>query len=395
MGTSLPGVMRGVIFGGASHPWHNLQKNAIKLGSRLSSDMKDKEYEITAYRPQYKTDIMQLLRYMWGGDQKLNLLHFGWKYEQNPFAKGPECYLALDHGQVVGFLGFFVNRWLVGGPRSELAIPVGSDLIVHPEYRDKGLMRALHEAAFKELPERYPVILVFSPNTDSTPRALSLGFTALTEIKRLRKYHFSWLLKRKAQGTSPSPAGNEAPKLGTFGPIEVREKPLPGPMSAFDRGRAGEAHKIALLMDQDFYAWRFESQRRKYLFYYYWENSELKGYLLLRTTGHPPSGVILDFEQTESVVFDKLLRFVMGHVHWSTLTVWDLNLDSEIRRSLRKRKFIPSGWVERVLRRSQADPCVLIRPSKKDFSASDFYVRGLDLRKTENWEFKEICSDIS
>ena len=357
--------------------------------------MKDTEYEITGYRPQYKEETVRFLSFMWGQDHVRNLLHFGWKYEQNPFAKGPECYLALDHGQVVGFLGFFVNRWLVGGPHSELSIPVGSDLIVHPEYRDKGLMRALHEAAFKELPERYPIILVFSPNKDSTPRALSLGFSALTDIKRLRKYRLSWLVKRKAQGTSPSPAGNSGPKLGTFGPIEVKAKPLPGPLSVFNRRRVGEGKKIALLKDEDFFAWRFESERRKYLFYYYWENKELKGYLVLRTTGYPPSGVILDFEQTETAVFDELLRFVIGHANWSTLTVWDLDLDREIRRSLRKRKFIPSGWVERVLRRSQADPCVLIRPSKKDFSASDFYVRGLDLRKTENWEFKEMCSDIS
>jgi hypothetical protein len=296
---------------------------------------------------------------------------------------------------VVGFLGYFVNCWQWGGTDRVFALPCGSDLIVHPEVRKKGLMRAMHGAAFKELERKYSHILVFSPNKDSTPGALSLGFIPLVKVERLRRYSISAILRSRGQKAAAPVPDRAVPKLGTFGSIEVTDRPLVDPMTALVQSRPGEAGKIALLKNRDFFAWRYESKRRKYLFYYYWENGELRGYMVLRAMSHPPSGVILDFEQTESAVFGRLLKFVIGHVRWSTLTIWDLGLEKEVRQRLRRRRFIRSGAVERLFKGSKADPFVLLRPSKENFEEPDFQAHGFDLRNPTNWELKEICSDIS
>lgn len=357
--------------------------------------MRGKECEITGYRPQYKTEIIRLLGFLWGRDQDSNLSHFNWKYENNPFTKGPEAYVALGQGRVIGFLGFFINRWLVDGADKAVRLPVGGDLIVHPEYRDKGVMRALHEAAYKDFEGKYDLILVFSPNKNSALRAFSLGYIPLSRLQRLRKYHISLTLGSKRGRKSASKADHESPQLGSFGPFVVSEKPLVDPMNAFLRTKVVPGKTVSLLKDRDFLAWRYESPRRRYLFCYYYERSELKGYMVLRMTGHPSAGIILDFEQAESGVLDELIGFASGHLKGHTLSIWDLNLEKEIRRSLRKRHFIRTGLVERVLGKAKAESCILIRPTKKDYDDRDFHVQGLDLRKVENWEFKEICSDIS
>jgi len=292
-------------------------------------------------------------------------------------------------------LGYFVNRWLWGGPDRSFSIPCGSDLIVHPELRRKGLMRAMHEVAFKELEKRYSHILVFSPNKDSTPGALSLGFIPLVKVERLRKYSVSSILRNRGKKPAPSDPSDVGPKLGVFGSIEVLDRPLVEQMTTLVQNKIGKTGKITLLKNEDFFAWRYGSERRKYLFYYCWEKNELQGYMILRTASQPPSGVIIDFEQTESVVFDRLLRFAIGHVKWATLTIWDLNLDKEVRRRLRRKNFIRSGLVERLFRGPKADPFILLRPSKERFDDQDFWAQGFDLRNPPNWDFKEICSDIS
>jgi hypothetical protein len=117
--------------------------------------------------------------------------------------------------------------------------------------------------------------------------------------------------------------------------------------------------------------------------------------MVLRTMGYPPSGIILDFEHTESAVFDRLLKFVIHHLRWSTLTIWDLGLEKDVRQRLRRRKFIRSGLLERLIRRTKANPVILLRPSKEKFEEPDFRAHGFDLRDPRNWDLKEICSDIS
>ena len=48
-----------------------------------------------------------------------------------------------------------------------------------------------------------------------------------------------------------------------------------------------------------------------------------------------------------------------------------------------------------IEKRIKGELPLLIRPVKHNYSDSEFFVEGLDLRKIENWHIKGICSDDS
>ena len=73
-------------------------------------------YEIVKYTPEFKGQVVELQKHLWGADVALNAAYLEWKYEQNPYEDTPLIHLALCGGEVVGMIGRFGGRWQIGRP---------------------------------------------------------------------------------------------------------------------------------------------------------------------------------------------------------------------------------------------------------------------------------------
>ena len=111
----------------------------------------------------------------WRGDERDGNF-FVWKHDENPFGRSP-AWVAIEGGQVVGFRTFL--RWELIQGRERLRMVRAVDTATDPDHQGKGIFRCLTEAALNELGlEGYDAVFN-TPNSQSRPGYLKMGWTQL------------------------------------------------------------------------------------------------------------------------------------------------------------------------------------------------------------------------
>jgi GNAT superfamily N-acetyltransferase len=105
---------------------------------------------------------------------------FDWKHTRNPFGVSP-AWIAVADGRTVGFRTFL--RWEFEHPDGRLRHAVRAvDTATAPEYQGRGVFRLLTMTAVDEL-TRESVDFVFNtPNDNSRPGYLRMGWTAVGRL---------------------------------------------------------------------------------------------------------------------------------------------------------------------------------------------------------------------
>jgi hypothetical protein len=75
--------------------------------------------------------------------------------------------------------------------------------------------------------------------------------------------------------------------------------------------------------------------------------------------------------------------------------MYRLNLCSELYGILAKKGFSDKGLLRRIEKKIIGEWPLLVRPVKRSMAETDWLVEGLDIRRSEIWEIKEISSDSS
>jgi GNAT superfamily N-acetyltransferase len=121
--------------------------------------------------------ILELLRLSMGRghDDRFSSL-FRWKHLENPFGRSP-MWVACDDGRIVGLRTLM--RWEFERDGQTARCVRAVDTATHPDYQGRGIFRQLTLAALPEL-ERDGVQFVFNtPNTQSRPGYLKMGWTEI------------------------------------------------------------------------------------------------------------------------------------------------------------------------------------------------------------------------
>src|SRR5262245_28987553 len=95
--------------------------------------------EILRYTPDFKNAVIELQTHHWSPHRDVNRAYLEWKYERNPFLPGGLVHLALSDGRVVGMRGMIGARWSAGVQGEPFLAPLAGDLVILPDYRDRGL----------------------------------------------------------------------------------------------------------------------------------------------------------------------------------------------------------------------------------------------------------------
>jgi GNAT superfamily N-acetyltransferase len=121
--------------------------------------------------------ILELLRLSMGRDQddRFSSL-FRWKHLENRFGRSP-MWVACDEDRIVGLRTLM--RWEFERDDKTVRCVRAVDTATHPEYQGRGIFRQLTLAALAEL-ERDGVDFVFNtPNTQSLPGYLKMGWNEI------------------------------------------------------------------------------------------------------------------------------------------------------------------------------------------------------------------------
>lgn len=148
------------------------------------------------YSPEYKEQVIELLKDFWPDNKSDRLAYFKWKYEDNPYTESPLCFLALDNNRVVGFRGFFVVP--VKNNSECFLCALASDSKTDPNYRGLGIFKSLLKYSIESL-KNHNDLLVYMNSSSGGPTAgthLALGCTAFSEREHLFRFSFYGIIKK-------------------------------------------------------------------------------------------------------------------------------------------------------------------------------------------------------
>jgi GNAT superfamily N-acetyltransferase len=151
----------------------------------------------------------------WQGDER-DRAFFAWKHDDNPFGASP-AWVATAGDEIVGFRTFL--RWeLTQGP-DRLRMVRAVDTATDPDHQGKGIFRFLTENAVAELMSAGYHGIFNTPNTQSRPGYLKMGWTELG---------------RPALGARPRGPLAAVRMVRSRGPAAKWSEPIPVGQSAAD-----------------------------------------------------------------------------------------------------------------------------------------------------------------
>lgn len=110
--------------------------------------------------------------------------YFLWKHEQNPFGRSP-MYLAKEKGELIGLRTFMRWEWQKGEQRLRAVRAV--DTATHPEHQGKGIFKKLTLHAVEACKQDGVDIVFNSPNNQSRPGYLKMGWQEVGRMPLLLK----------------------------------------------------------------------------------------------------------------------------------------------------------------------------------------------------------------
>ena len=247
--------------------------------------------------------------------------------------------------------------------------------------------------ASEEYTGKYPFFLNLSSTKISLPGYLRMRFlplsskTYLTRCSMAGLVKFLFNAKKQFKGIAP-----KIP-FGTFDDIVVSQQPRPKEMHALIASQEIRADKITLFQDEAFFRWRFANKHNKYVFLYRINKKAITGYIVIRISPNNRRAYIVDYAQKDETSIERILKFIIKARCFDVLSIYHFSLTDDIKSKVQSLGFKKASLFRAIERRIKGELPLLIRPVKNNYSDSDFFFEGLDLRKIENWHIKGICPD--
>ena len=168
--------------------------------------------DIVPYLAERRQEIADLLNVCLGLKlaSERDAEYWAWKHEQNPFGRSIVL-LAEADGRLVGVRAFM--RWKLAAGRHVFQVAKPVDTVTHPDYQRRGIFKRLTTEAC-EVARRDGIGLLFNtPNGNSLPGYLKLGWQRVAElplhVKLLSPLGGAWRMARWKLRNGRMPAQEE------------------------------------------------------------------------------------------------------------------------------------------------------------------------------------------
>lgn len=270
--------------------------------------------------PEYKSQVIDLLKHLWKFDIKIRYKYFKWKFEDNPYLKELPCFIALHKNKVVAFRGCFITP-MRKGENFFLSAQIG-DMVTHPNYRRKRLFQNLTEFAISQLKNDNRIICccVSSSGGPTLGGNINLGFYPLSEREHIFRFTFRGVLGLLLQRAPQEDKKNIIEDCNSHRKIIITNECRAREMCAM----LDKAIQISHYRDIMFYQWRFSNPINSYKFAYLFENDKLCAYISFLNMGKGRYD-ILDFNYIEEKDLKRLLNFFSHKIRPFYLSLWTVN----------------------------------------------------------------------
>ena len=353
------------------------------------------QYDVIPYQPDLKQQVLKLQTSLWSPSVELNRAYFDWKHERNPYVRPSLMYLALHRGNVVGMRSFFGMQWEAGSPRQTLMGLYADDMVIAPDHRNRGLMRLIMEAAFKDLSRlgyEYVFNLSAGPKTFASSLAMGWHSPGSMQPLRWRSWHLAGkMAMRRITKRFPALSGQF---LAEIDPSQVKSasvsfafQPQPAAMAELV-DRLGSDGRIRHVRDRAFFEWRFQNPLSRYGFLFCGEG-RLDGYLVLREYTSPSADReplhIVDWEAATPEVLARLVQAACSVAgSRKPLFVWSATESPERTAVLAQRGFrsVKENWTAGLLVRAVAG----------NRGATDWSFAGRRMANLAEWDLRTLYS---
>jgi GNAT superfamily N-acetyltransferase len=308
---------------------------------------------------------------------------FEWRYEQNPYQNYPCIYLAIDGIRVVGMRAYVIQLFQFREINYYIFSP--ADLIVHPDYRRKGIFKKLILTSLNDIHVSFKdeiFILNLSSNKLSTSGYLKNGWKKLNCLK---KYCYKISIKNLIKNKFIRPNVDEI-NISTVITKNGYDIEVTSKLNAYDIfdfvKKQRDPNKLSNIRDIKFLSWRYSYQSEKYKYVYCRKNMKMIGYLIIKNE----SGIQYILEEYSAIelnVLQFMINSAMKQLGIIFLRAWELSIDE--KAWLGKCGFISEPAKILKLLGKERLP-ILIRPTSSELCDDDYFVDGLDTRNINNWK---------
>lgn len=328
------------------------------------------------YKADYLHEIIELLAPLWGhltNDERLQ--YFQWKYINNPATDDVLAFVAIDttKGKVIGFRGFFPTRYMLNW--KILFVASFSDVVIHPDYRKQGLFEKITKYGIKYLENNKSLSYYYST---SSAWPTSKGYIKIGSVPLA--------LKKDMYRVCLLPAYKKSKNFR----LEFSQDCYASDISSIHE-RTQNKNILTIKKDEAFIKWRYQNPATKYYFVYAWQDNQLAGYIsYYKITDN--RCYILDYNVQDYQVLNLLVKHLTTRSKCRLIQVWSISNSNKEAKLWKQAGFKYFKLVFRFLGKKELPP-VLIRPAVFDYSETNFYIEGKDVRNEYNWDINLICSD--
>jgi hypothetical protein len=369
-------------------------------------------HEIIRCDSNYNDQICELEKEIWSPDINVNKSYLQWKYFDNPYTTSPKIYMVLLEGKVLAVRGMYETKWQLGESADGFIALCAGDLVIHREYRNKGIYLELLNFIKNDLYELgYQYLFSFSAGPATLINSLAMGWKSIGRIRTMSKQSYprpvirkligERTLKKLIKNTTAAKVlkrlvnkfdYDEVFKYHKKIPphIRIEKNPIPDEMAALVRKLVRD-NKLVLVRDEKFFKWRYKNPLSKYIFLY-WYDKELKGYLVAQTPlykdGYMDNFNIVEFEGVNSTIKIDLLKSLIYLLDSRSISVWSDMLNESCRKFLALNGFIKSRSSGSA---AEYTPTILVMMTSGPVNNIEY--RGTNLLDKNNWDLKMIYSD--
>lgn len=357
------------------------------------------KYEIVKYNSIYDDQICTLEKELWSQDLKVNKSYLKWKYFENPYSDSPKLYLVLLGGKLIALRGMYETRWQLGDPEENFIALCGADLVIHPEYRNVGILNELMNFIINDLHDLgYIYMFSFSASPVTLISSLAMGWKSIGRINIMRKNFYMYPLIKKIVSINAirkfiNKSGvmnflrKTTDNLKITDPhIKIDKNPKPDKMASLVK-KLNPKNKITLSRDEKYFSWRYKNPLSNYLFLY-WHDDGLKGYLVAQTPLYNININIVELEAVNSRIKMELLKTLLSISSLRSIFIWSKMLDKKLHKFLTSTGFSEDNSNTRA---ATYTPTILVRTTKQSHNRIEF--RGCNLLDMDNWDLKMIYLD--
>ena len=337
-------------------------------------------------------------KYLYGLDNDTTADYFRWKYEENPYSNIPLGIVAIYNGIIIGFRGYYVNKWYVGNENNTMLLLSSADVCVHPDHRKKGLFKTMTEMSLKEYEHSdYAGYINLTSNQYSTPCDFKLGWLNVAARNTLRKCSLTSIAKYFLIQKLNLEMDPFRLKMGKYGKIEITDIPNINEMVSVITQQNINKTKIRLCKDSAFLHWKYRNNLKKYIFCYFWVGNSLVGFVVLGISRFSPKNTnkanIIDYAQSQKGAINKIISHIIRDRQSNIFDVWDYGLDDSLLSDFKKNRFSARKITLLLQKYSRGERYMLVRPIKYNCDENDWFIHGIDMRNPKYWEIQEVCTD--